>query len=49
MYEKPTKEYLDLPVAIRLVYSFKEWMWLGDREKASLVTDMCLPEYAGDD
>lgn len=38
------KAYDDLPDSIKLMYTYKEWSWLPDREKADLVTFECMPD-----
>ena len=44
-YATPNKIYLELPDPIRQQYTFKQWLWLGDREKATLVMRSCEPEH----
>lgn len=38
------KAYDDLPESIKMEYTYKEWMWLSDREKAELVNFECMPD-----
>jgi hypothetical protein len=33
-----TAEYDRLPEPVRMQYTFEEWMWLSDAEKANLVS-----------
>ena len=42
-------DYKDLPKPVRSVVSPKEHAWLGDKEKAELVSDICNPDDAEDD
>lgn len=37
-------EYGNLPEAIKLVYSAKEYLWLSDAEKVTLVQRECEPD-----
>jgi hypothetical protein len=38
-------EYDGLPESIKQAYSLKEWLWLSDEMKASLVGTMTTPEW----
>lgn len=39
------EEYERLPEAIRQYYSFKEYCWMTDRQRATILTDNCEPDY----
>lgn len=40
--------YDNLPESIKCLYSRREWLWLADKQKASLVRDECVPEAFND-
>lgn len=42
------KRYDELPEPIKGSYTPKEFAWLSDAEKASLVTNECLPDIEED-
>lgn len=37
--------YDSLPASVRLQFTLKEWLWLSDREKATLVQQETEPEW----
>lgn len=39
------KEYANLPESIRQYYTEKEWLWLSDSRKASLMQDELEPDF----
>lgn len=39
------EDYDKLPVSIRQMYGLKQYLWLSDAEKASLVTRETEPEW----
>jgi len=43
-YGKPCPEYERLPMSIKDVYSYKEWLWLSRTEKDNLITLETEPE-----
>jgi len=40
----PTADYLNLPLAIRQFYSWREYQWMSERQKAEIVARNCEPE-----
>ncbi|WP_155522418.1 hypothetical protein [Pseudomethylobacillus aquaticus] len=36
--------YDSLPEPIKAIYTLKEWLWLSDREKATLIESECAPD-----
>lgn len=42
---QPEDAYDRLPTPIRSVVSKTEYLWLTEREKASLTEDLCTPEW----
>lgn len=41
---EPCEAYEALPTPIKTAYSEKQWLWLSDAEKATLVQRECEPE-----
>jgi len=39
------ESYDSLPASVRLSFTLKEWMWLSDLEKATLVRQETEPEW----
>jgi hypothetical protein len=48
MNELAHADYLALPEAIRTVYTFEQYLWLSDREKAVLVQAETEPDQYDD-
>lgn len=42
---RETKQYADLPAAVRHDFSGKEWMWMSDQRKATLLQTETEPEW----
>ena len=41
--------YDDLPMPVRMVFTRKEYMWMGDEQKLSVLDDICMPDTEGED
>ena len=43
----PHPDYDDLPDAIKVAVSPKDFAWLTDSQRADLITDLCTPDVEG--